>query len=208
MGVKCIVQTSDAAIEEKLKQLNAEKCGRFEISCTLFVHKEKGTGQQHPQIEKELLAFTFDDSPGNVFFASCGAPKDIKGGMRPAPSPCAVFGTGKAFMPIVKNSFSAKKSISVKGTRYRIGDFILSTGAVVLGSDGSLRGHVFEAEYCPCASPMRGQGILRDFLSNFAREAPQFLEVADPRCRLPAVFSHQHLALHYVELFRQMDLVR
>merc|ERR1711879_348697 len=193
MGVKCLipyreqadVQAATELKERIVKRLHGRKLGRWNLTCTLYLHSAAGSllAPDGSVMAQEQLYLLKEDSLSQ------------KDGDKTAGKCCLM-----AQNTIIEAGLEMEQILE-KGMQYEMGDFVVKVGSIMLGD--TTRGVILEVEYRPCMIPNGCSQILQSFIGNLGPfNTPFSANVNYSGVTLPRLYSAQHTALQYVRLFQ------
>jgi len=197
MGIKSVFQfkvstTETQPITEMQKRIELfqpQKQEKWTVSTSLYLSTKQ---VPLPNEAKELFATSFDEQPSCYLM--------VKN---------QILAADKDMLTIVEKikSFKLRQTVTITGSQYMIGDFMVRVGAVMLGTN--TKGLVMETEYVPCNVINKCTEILDEFTSLFGpyeHTTPSIVQYGEVE-GLPAIYSSQHTTFQYVTLFKSMGLL-
>lgn len=206
MGVKCLipyreqadVQAATELKERIVKRLHGRKLGRWNLTCTLYLHSAAGSllAPDGSVMAQEQLYLLKEDSLSQ------------KDGDKTAGKCClmaqnTIIEAGLEMEQILEKIklYNPRQTVTIRGMQYEVGDFVVKVGSIMLGD--TTRGVILEVEYRPCMIPNGCSQILQSFIGNLGPfNAPFSANVNYGGVTLPRLYSAQHTALQYVRLFQ------
>jgi len=176
-------------MQKRIESLQAQKQEKWNMNCSLHLFQPKPDSKDI----RELYIATFGDSPNTCYLLL----KD------------QILQADRDMIAIVEKIkiYKQRQTIVVSGFQYKVGDFIVRVGSIILGSN--TKGLLMEIEYTACCTPNACHEILAEFI-DLLRPIDQMISplvTFDDIGSLPSFYSLQHATLQYVTLFKRLGLV-
>eukprot|EP01114_Cavostelium_apophysatum_P023362 TRINITY_DN8772_c0_g1_i1.p1 TRINITY_DN8772_c0_g1~~TRINITY_DN8772_c0_g1_i1.p1 ORF type:complete len:204 (+),score=12.87 TRINITY_DN8772_c0_g1_i1:22-633(+) len=200
MGVRSIFPFRLAADTQAISDLQRrletlypdKKAEKWTVNCALYLTAKPSPA---PQDAKDMFIVHFDDKPKKCYLV-------VKNNILEADRDIA------AMLEKMK-LFKLRQAVAIAGFQYKIGDFVLRIGTILLAS--STKGVVIELEYLPCTIPNKCGELMEEFFEAVLGPFEQKFGFSQPVNYgeiqgLPDSYSHQHATFQYMLLFRTIGL--